>query len=169
MNGYAWYVVHAQPRKERFVGDRIRDLGREVFLPLISERRRGQRRSTVGPLFPGYLFALLSEPDGDLPRVRWTQGVRRVLGDGPTPRPVAEEVVQTIRERADRTGRVRLGKGLAAGARVRIVDGPLAGLVGILERPVSDPRERVGVLLELFHRPTRVDVPAAMVVGFGRA
>lgn len=111
MSGLDWYVVQSQPRKERFVRERIADLGREVFLPLITERRLGHPRAIVGPLFPSYVFARLSESEGDLPRVRWAQGVCRVLGDGDHPRPVDDLLVETIRRRADHTGEVRLGGG----------------------------------------------------------
>ncbi len=48
---------------------------------------------------------------------------------------------------------------------MRIVDGPLAGLIGILERPAVEPAERVSVLLELFNRPTRVEVAADAIWG----
>jgi transcriptional antiterminator RfaH len=156
----SWYVVHAHARKESFVGGRIRDIGREVFLPVISERRPGQRRSAVGPLFPGYLFARLSRRDGDLAQVRWTPGVRRVLGDGSGPQPVQDALVDALRRRADGQGRVRLGTGLRRGDPVRVLDGPLAGLVGILERPATSPTERVCVLLDVFQRLTRVELTA---------
>jgi transcription elongation factor/antiterminator RfaH len=155
-----WYVIQSHPRKERFVQGRIQDLEREVFLPIVSERRQGHRRATLGPLFPGYLFARLSPSIGDLARVRWTQGVRRVLGDGKGPRPVDDRLIEAIRAQADATGRVRLGRGLRRGERVRVVDGPLAGLLGILERVASTPAERVCVLLDVFSRSTRVELPA---------
>ncbi len=158
MSDLGWYVIQTHPCKERFVRERIEDLGRDVFLPLAVERQRGRRRSSVGPLFPGYLFARLSEADGDLPRARWTHGVRRLLGDGGRPRPVCDAVVELLRARADRGGRVKLGLGLRRGDRVRIVDGPLAGLIGVLEQPVASPEQRVCVLLSLFHRLTRVEV-----------
>lgn len=165
MDSLRWYVVQSHPRKESLVRGRIADLGREVFLPTVAERHRGKRRSAIGPLFPGYLFARLSRMEGDLARVRWTHGVRKVLGDGEGPQPVDDALVETIRARADRTGRVRLGIGLRRGDRVRILDGPLAGLVGILERPASTPVERVCVLLDVFQRTTRVELPVAAVCG----
>jgi hypothetical protein len=48
---------------------------------------------------------------------------------------------------------------------VRILDGPLSGLVGILERPAATPVERVCVLLEVFQRLTRVELPAQAICG----
>jgi len=165
---FDWYVVHSHPRKESFVGDRIGDLGREVFFPTMAERRLGCRKASVGPLFPGYLFARLSEREGDLPRVRWTHGVRGVLGDSEGPRPVDAALVDMIRVRADRRGRVRLGAGLRKGDRVRVVDGPLAGLVGVLEQPATGALERVCVLLDVFHRLTRVELPLDAIRGAAR-
>ena len=162
---FSWYVVQAHPRKERLVGTRIQELGREVFLPTVSERRPGQRRSTVGPLFPGYLFARLGIAHGDLATIRWTHGVRRLLGDGAGPQPVADALVDSIRRRADRSGRVRLGAGLKRGERVRVLDGPLAGLIGLLERPAGTPVERVCVLLDVFQRLTRVELPSHAICG----
>ena len=167
MSDSGWFVIQAQPRKEAFVRDRIRDLGREAFLPLVTERRPGWRKRRTGPLFPGYLFARLSESDGDLPRVRWTQGVGRVLGDSAHPRPIPDEVVATIRSHADRQGKVRLGVGLKSGDRVRILDGPLAGLIGLLERPATRPEARVWVLVDLFRRVTRVDLRSDEITSAG--
>lgn len=167
MNELAWYVVQSNVRKESFVRDRIEELGREAFLPLLSERRRGRRRATTGPFFPGYLFARLSECDGDLARVRWLHGVRRVLGDGDRPRPVHDGIVDTIRIRADATGRVRFGGRLRRGDRVKILDGPFAGLIGVLERPPHGPEQRILVLLELFQRVTRVQLGVDEVHGQG--
>ena len=165
MNGLGWYVVQSQPRKEALVRDRIEDLGREVFLPMLRERRRGRRRTTTGPLFPGYLFARLSEPHGDLPLVRWAHGVQRLLGDGERPIPVGDAVIELIRSRTGSTGDPNMNSRLRRGDRVRILQGPLAGLIGVLERPAASREERVCVLLSLFQRMTRVEIQARDVWG----
>ena len=160
-----WYVVQTHAGKESFIEDRIADLGREVFLPRIAERVLGRRSRRLVPLFPRYLFAKLCMAGGDSPRVRWMPGVSRVLGDGAGPRPIDDAAVHSIRARADRSGRVRLGRRLRMGDRVQIVQGPLAGLFGIMERPAHRADERVAVLLDVFHRQTRVVVPAYAVWG----
>jgi transcriptional antiterminator RfaH len=164
-DGLHWYVVQTNAGKERVVRERIADLGREVFLPLISERVSGSRSRRLVPMFPRYLFARLSLDVGDGPRIRWMPGVHRLLGDAAGPRPIDEAAVRCIRTRVDRSGRVRLGRGLRRGDRVRVVEGPLAGLLGILERPIDSAGERVAVLLDVFHRQTRVVLPAYAVWG----
>jgi transcriptional antiterminator RfaH len=169
MSGLGWYVVQAHPRKEAFVRDRIEDLGREVFYPLLAERRLGRRRATVGPLFPGYLFARLNRSAGDLPRVRWMHGVNRILGEGCRARAIGDHVVHEIRSRTDGQGRVCLGIRLKRGERVRILNGPLAGLVGLLERPASSTEERVSVLVELFQRVTQVNLRTDEIGGVNAA
>jgi len=167
MKEFRWYVIQSNPRRETFVRERIEDLGCEVFLPLMAERRPGRCRATVGPLFPSYLFARLSATD--LPRIRWTPGVRQVLGNGQRPLPVEDAAVDLIRSRADCTGKVKLGLGLRRGDRVKILDGPFAGLTGMLERPAMSPGQRVNVLLEVFHRLTRVEMRAHAIAGLAGA
>lgn len=49
------------------------------------------------------------------------------------------------------------------GDHVRIVDGPFAGLAGILDRSATSPKQRVWVLLSVFDRLTRVEVLAREV------
>lgn len=158
MTAFDWYVIQCHPHREAFVRERIRDLGRDVFLPLLSERRSKARERVLVPMFRGYLFALLCKADGDIPRVRWTHAVRRILGDVGGPRPIDAAVVETLRNRADRAGRVRTMDRFHAGERVRVVDGPLAGLIGIVEWSGSTPSERVCVLLDIFQRTTRVEL-----------
>ena len=46
---------------------------------------------------------------------------------------------------------------LPPGHRVRVTDGPLAGLVGIIENP-PDARGRVSVLMDLLRTQTRVSL-----------
>jgi transcription antitermination factor NusG len=46
---------------------------------------------------------------------------------------------------------------LPVGHRVRVTDGPLAGLVGIIENP-PDARGRVSVLMDMLRRQTRVSL-----------
>jgi len=51
---------------------------------------------------------------------------------------------------------------LQVGCRVRVTDGPLAGLAGIIENP-PDGRGRVSILMDILRRQTRVSLDVASV------
>jgi len=153
----AWYVVSSKLRRERYAAQQLGRRGVEVYLPRLLLVRRGAR--VVRPLFPGYLFALLVLP-GDAARVAWTPGVRRLVtfeGEAPALPPAA---IEFLRAQAGTDGVIAARpQPLPVGRRVRVTDGPLAGLVGIIEDP-PDARGRVGVLMDILRAQTRVSIDA---------
>jgi len=153
----AWYVVSSKLRRERYAAQQLGRRGVEVYLPRLLLMRRGAR--VVRPLFPGYLFALLVLP-GDAARVAWTPGVRRLVtfeGEAPALPPAA---IEFLRAQAGTDGVIAARpQPLPVGRRVRVTDGPLAGLVGIIEDP-PDARGRVGVLMDILRAQTRVSIDA---------
>jgi transcription antitermination factor NusG len=159
----AWYVVQVKRYEEHRVIRYLATKPISTFLPLIeSSGRRNTRRGfdRLEPLFPGYLFVQM-RPLDLLPEhwhiLRWTPGVRRILGTDATPVPMPAEAILAIQERMRGVGYVRLGMRFGTGARVRIRSGPLAGLEGIFDRPVSR-RGRVLVLLEMLGQMGRTEV-----------
>jgi transcriptional antiterminator RfaH len=156
-----YYVVHTKPRQEgRVIAHlALRAPSVEVFFPRIEVVRRhaGRRVAVLEPLFPCYLFVWMSLTPATFDAVRWTPGARRILGDGERPVAVPEEMVRVIQERMQPLGFVRVGLNLQPGCRVRIRNGPFAGLEAIFERPTSR-RDRVRVLLELLGTLTPLEI-----------
>ena len=157
--GAAWYVVAVKVRRERFAAVQLARREIEVFLPRLRMRGADPR---IRPLFPGYLFARLVLPT-TWSRVAWTPGVRRLVafeGDAP---PLPDEAVAFLRAQADAAGIiVARPRPLPVGCRVRVTDGPLAGLAGIIENP-PDARGRVSILMDLLRRQTRVSVDVTVL------
>jgi transcription antitermination factor NusG len=156
-----WYVVRSKPRREGYAQDQLLRRGVETFLPRILEAAGPRLEPTVGPLFPGYLFAcidLLSQYNS----VIWAPGVRSFVAFGEVPAPVDPAVVEFLRERGGDEGVVRVVRTFHDGDVVRIVRGPLGGLVGVVEGEVSG-QARVRILMEILRRRTQVSVPVQMV------
>jgi transcriptional antiterminator RfaH len=153
----AWYVVSSKLRRERYAAEQLRQRAVDVYLPRLLLVRRGAR--VVRPLFPGYLFARLVLP-GDAARVAWTPGVRRLVtfeGEAPS---LPAAAIDFLRAQAGTDGVIAVRpRPLPVGRRVRVTDGPLAGLVGIIEDP-PDARGRVGVLMDILRANTRVSIDA---------
>ena len=157
----AWYVVYAKRRKEAWAELHLRNRGVEVFFPQLVLPAYTGARGTV-PLFPNYLFVRV-----DLARqfndVMWAPGVTRFVGTSGAPAALADDVVAFLRRNASPDGRIQGRSALAKGQEVEIVDGPFAGLVGLIERP-PDARGRIRVLMRLLNRRlVNVQVPARYV------
>jgi len=86
-------------------------------------------------------------------------GVAHLMMDGELPRAVPEGVVEAFLNSVDREGFVCLDDTLQPGEKVRIVNGPFAGLVGQLAS--MDSNGRVRVLLDVLG--TQVSVTSTRV------
>lgn len=156
----SWFVVHCRPGKDALVAEEFRRLGREVFLPLIAARGSPRCSPSLRPLFPGYIFVRTSPSSEELARLRWIRGVKWILGDREPPIPIEDEVVRGLRASADPRGRIAFGRGLTRRSRIRVMEGPLAGLIGVLESNPEDAGARVRILLSAFGRSISAEIPA---------
>jgi transcriptional antiterminator RfaH len=159
----AWYVVHVKRKSEFRVVEHLASESIPTFLPLVESIRSRQRRhlAPLEPLFPGYLFVRM-ERVADSPEnwhtVRWTPGVRLILGSEGTPMPVPGGVVEGIQERVREYGFVRPGIPFQPRSRVRFRTGPLIGLEALFEHQISRSGSgRVRVLMTLLGQQTAVE------------
>ncbi len=159
----AWYAVQVKRQSEGRVARHLALKTIPSFLPFIEcvRRNRAHRATRLEPLFPGYLFVQMDPVEispGCWYTVRWTSGVRRILGFGETPVSVPDAVIESIQARVRDLGFVRPGLRFSTGSPVRFRHGPLAGLEAAFDRPMSRTG-RVRVLLEMLgqHRAVEVD------------
>lgn len=157
----AWYAVQSKRFNEARVVRHLATKAVPAFLPFIEvvHRRRGMRCRGLEPLFPGYLFVRLARFSGsphEWDVVRWSPGVRRILGVQGEPVSVPDDAIQAIQERMQGLGFLRPGRRFADGARVRFRSGPMGGLEAVLDGGMSRAG-RVHVLLELLGNVRRIE------------
>ncbi len=164
----AWYVIHAQTRKEGEVKTALQRKGLEIFLPLLAvpSRRRDRKVTLHVPLFPGYLF-INAQLDADVfHKIIKATYVFRLLGNGrPAPIPAAE--VEAIKAIVCGDRPYYPWGFLEKGSKVRVIDGPLAGVEGIILEKYRQKR-RLVVGVELFRRSVAVELDGEAVECIGR-
>jgi transcription antitermination factor NusG len=148
-----WYVIQTRPQKERVALGLLSKADYEVFLPTI---RRGSHG--LKPLFPRYFFLRSPLIDPQIHHtIRFTRGVTKILSDTGGPIAVAPEIIETIRA-ATRDGSIAEPELLyKIGDRVRVKEGVLQDLIGIVEKNVSDDG-RVQILFSWLSRKVRVKI-----------
>jgi transcription antitermination factor NusG len=161
----AWYALWTHSHCEQVVRDQLVARGYYAFLPTMDvwSRRRGVRRLTQAPMFPGYLFIRHAMDRQACSEVCAVRGLVRVLGAGwDRPAPIADDEIDAIERVALARLPVLPFPYLTEGQHARITAGPLAGLQGRL----VEVRPRQGLLVlsvELLQRSVAVVVDATEV------
>ena len=144
-----WYLVKTKALNENRVHTRLTGAGYDVLYPKFQKKSRRNRGALeVRPLFPTYLFVRFH--GDELKTIKYTHGVARVICFGLEPQEVGGEIIDAIRARMDEEGFIKLEPrkvDLYPGQKVRIGDGPFAGLEAIFLEELPD-RERVVLLLD---------------------
>ena len=131
---WPWFAILVRTSREKSAALFLENEGYECFLPISKYMRRWSDRmkEVETPLFPGYLFCRMN-PHNRLP-VLMTPGVIQIVGIGKTPVPVDEKEIADI-QRAGRSGLATMPwPYLQVGHVVRIEEGPLRGMSGIVVR-----------------------------------
>lgn len=151
-----WYAIHTKPRQEDFAELNVQSFGLPTFNPKLKEKKlvRGVRQEVIKPLFPSYIFCKFSCQEF-LRAVKYSRGVRNVVGAGDAPTPVDDEIVSIIKNRMKGGYVVIEPPKMKPGDRVIVENGPLQGFVGIFERETRDS-ERVVVLLNTIRYQARL-------------
>jgi transcriptional antiterminator RfaH len=163
-DGERWYAVHTLPSAEVRAEGHLNRQGFRTFQPKRHKTVRHARRSTTveAPFFPRYLFIVL-----DLARYGWrsvngTFGVSRLVMRGDEPHPVPRGVVEALIASADQRGILQLASKLQVGGAVRLMAGPFAEQLAILEE--LEDSARVRVLLDILGRQVAISTSANNVL-----
>jgi transcriptional antiterminator NusG len=142
-----WFAVRVRSNFEQKVSTMLDGMGYETFLPKYRQRRTWTDRvkETEVPLFPGYTFCRI-DPQYRLPLVK-VPGVVNLVGVANQPEPIPDEEINAIRTVLDTRLAFQPWPFLRVGQKVRIRQGPLVGVEGILLNFKSDYRIVVSVTL----------------------
>src|SRR6266568_1113967 len=151
-----WYALTVKPQHERVSSRYLRDKGLDEFSPLYRARKRWSDRwkETELCLFPGYVFCRFSYEERLL--VLGTPGINSIVGFARTPSPVPDEEIAAIQAMVQSGRRIEPWPHLRAGERVRIEEGCLEGVRGVLVR--EKDCWRVVVSVELLQRSVAVEI-----------
>jgi transcription antitermination factor NusG len=154
-----WHAVYTSANHEKRVREQLEQRSVESFLPMYeSVRRWKDRRTRLNlPLFPGYVFVRM--PSRDRLKVLQVPGVAHLVGFGGQLTPVPEEDIQAIRACLAGPNRAQPHHYLKSGQQVRVLNGPLAGLTGIVVR--EKKQARFVISFDLLQRSVAVEIDAA--------
>ncbi len=156
-----WYVVHTYSGYENKVASTIQttvenrkmqDLIQEVRVPTetVTEIKDNKKREVERKVFPGYVLLKMVMTDDTWYIVRNTRGCTGFVGPGSKPVPLTEAEVAALGVDIR-----KVEVEYEVGDTVSIIDGPLEGFVGTVEK-VDTEKSAVHVIISMFGRETPV-------------
>jgi transcription antitermination factor NusG len=129
-----WLAIQTWPKYEKKVAAEIEKKQIQVFLPLLTSEYRGsdRRRIVQMPLFPTYIFVRASETFASRISVLRTNGVINFVGARNAGTPIPEGEIESVRVLLKRGISFENYPYLNVGQRVRIREGSLEGVEGVL-------------------------------------
>lgn len=161
----AWYALSVQNKAELRVGGQLRAKSLEVFLPTVPEVRKWSDRwkKVDAPLFPGYLFCQLTRDERLI--ALQTSGVKTIVGVGTQPVPVAPAELEAVYAAIHSGLPLQALGSFAVGQQVRVIGGPLRGILGTLLSVKGT--ERFVVSVSLLQRSVAVEIDSNDVIPIG--
>jgi transcription termination/antitermination protein NusG len=150
-----WYVVRVKANAERKVAQSLTNRGLEVFLPL---QKRPSKRKKMGlieiPLFAGYIFSRFTW--NCTQTVLTCEGVVHILSRGSVPEPVDPDEMRSLLVLSRSVPSLSPLPAFTTGQKVKITEGPLADVEGIVLR--DSGRQRLIVSVSLLRRSVVAEI-----------
>lgn len=145
----AWFVIVTKPQQEARAAVELGKQDFQVFMPILDGK----------PKYGRYIFAFFDRNVDDWGKIRSTRGCCDVVKIGFQPCPVPAHVMEAIRNAPPPAPEPTPAEiNYAQGQRVRIIEGPGAGLEGLFDK---DIKKRTAALLKIMGKT--VELPRAAI------
>jgi transcription antitermination factor NusG len=152
----SWFALQVVPGSERRTELALEYKGYQVYVPMRTVRRQWSDRAKVleSPLFSGYIFCRIHGPT--LGKIISTPKIVRIVSFGGQPCPIIDEEIEALRQLTALGNSPQPHPFVAIGERVQIIEGPLAGVIGILEQ--FRGKQRLVISVEAIMKSMSVEV-----------
>lgn len=152
-----WYLVQCKPRESFRAEAHLKNQNYTCFHPTYPVKRKisGKINITIAPLFPSYLFVLLSDSD-NWSAIRSTRGVSKIVRFNGVPASLDYPIIEELQRHCARLNGLAPEPLYKIGDRVVVTDGCFKELEAIVT--ATNGEERVVLLLNLFNRPQYVEL-----------
>ena len=127
-----WIAVYTKSRHEKVVIQELENKNIEAYCPIFKERRQwsDRKRWVEFPLFRSYVFAKIELKNSIY--ILQTMGVHHIIKFQGNISIIPNEIIQNIKSMIDGGFTVEQVEYFVKGDEVKVVDGPLKGMEGII-------------------------------------
>jgi len=131
-NGKKWFALHTKPRQEFKAESGLRDLDIEYYLPTVTVIKQwsDRKKKVTEPLLKSYIFIKANDKERHS-ALELTPVIRCLFYNG-RPAVIPEFEMENLRNFISENYEFKVLNSIVKGSKVRITEGPFAGVTGIV-------------------------------------
>jgi transcriptional antiterminator RfaH len=151
-----WFILQFKANSHRQAVKNLTRQGFETFLPLYNSTSRKASRfiSSSRPLFPGYMFITFDRTKSEWHKINNTFGVSRLITFNSTIQSIPSTFIDNLMTRCNFSGELLPLENLKQGDQVKVLKGPFANFIALVEKHETD--QRIWILIDLMGRKTKI-------------
>ncbi|HPN38431.1 MAG TPA: UpxY family transcription antiterminator [Melioribacteraceae bacterium] len=158
-----WYALYTKPRQEFKAEQQLKEMEITTYLPLITKVKQwsDRKKKVIEPLFKSYIFINANNSERYI-SVQ-AKSIVKIVNFKGVPATIPNWQIENLQKMLVTNPDAFVSDLIKIGTHVKIVEGPFAGVEGIVAKYSNDERV-LGINIETLQRSVIVHLPANSVI-----
>ncbi|MCX6152136.1 MAG: UpxY family transcription antiterminator [Ignavibacteriales bacterium] len=157
-----WFALYTKPRHEFKASENLHLVEVEHYLPTVTRLKQwsDRKKKIIEPLIRGYIFVFVTEKERFLALQQ--NGIVRCVSFHGQPAIIPEWQIENLKKMLNRDSDFTLSEVIKVGAKVKVIDGPFQGVIGVVNYTQSG--KTISITIDMLKRSVTAVLPAESVV-----
>ncbi|PIW70469.1 MAG: hypothetical protein COW08_01655 [Ignavibacteriales bacterium CG12_big_fil_rev_8_21_14_0_65_30_8] len=149
-NNKKWFALYTKPKQEFKASQQLESAGIDFYLPVITKVKQwtDRKKKITEPLIKGYIFIFADEKERNISLEQFS--IVRCIFDNGRPAVIPKWQMENLKNFLRKDENVIVNSGIVPGAKVKILDGPFEGVIGVIKQEAKG--KTIAVNIELLNR-----------------
>ena len=149
-NKKKWFALYTKPKHEFKASLQLESKGIDFYLPVITRLKQwsDRKKKITEPLLRGYIFIFADEKERNISLEQFS--VVRCIFDNGRPAVIPEWQIDNLKRFLSKDEDIIVHSGIVPGANIKILDGPFAGVIGVINNELKG--KTIAVNIDLLNR-----------------
>lgn len=149
-NNKKWFALYTKPKHEFKASLQLKAEGIDFYLPVITKVKQwsDRKKKITEPLLRGYIFIFADEKERNISLEQFS--IVRCIFDNGRPAVIPEWQMENLKKFLRKDEEVIVNSGIVPGAKVKILDGPFEGIIGVIKQEAKG--KTIAINIELLNR-----------------
>jgi len=158
-----WYALYTKPKHEFKAEIQLGEMGIECYLPKITQIKQwsDRKKKVIEPLFKSYIFIHVDNSERYI--AVQAKSIVKIVNFHGTPATLPDWQIENLQKMLATNPDAFVSELIKIGTSVKIIEGPFAGVEGILAA-YGNNESVLGVNIDMLQRSVMVYLPASSVI-----